>query len=78
MKVEIITKKGNYNKSVKGGKEYMGVSYFGKSYGGGSPCDNPKEVEEAIKHAIKVIKSNGDIPIVNKTKQTQLFTGNYT
>ena len=77
MKVNIKIENGNYCKSVKNGKEFTSVSYDGKSYGGASPCDTPEEIERAITHAIKTIENEGDIPIVNRTKQIQLFGGNY-
>ena len=72
MKVNITLEKGNYRNSVKGGKEYTSVSYYGKSYGGTSPCDTPEEIERAIKHAINTIEREGDVPFVLRCEQTSL------
>lgn len=63
-KVIVKIKKGKYSPSVKNGAEYISVGFSAKSYGAGSPCDNEKEMHEAIKHQSDWITKEGDIPIV--------------
>ena len=73
--VKIVIKKSKYHSSHKGGCDYASVSYSGKTYGGGSPCDNQYEIESAISKAEYTIRSNGDIPILcdERIEQITLF-----
>ncbi len=66
-KVIITVEKGRYDPSVKGGCKYTSVGFSASSYGMGSPCDTPEEVESAIRHAKEWIRKEGDIPVVDNT-----------
>lgn len=66
-KVKIIISKGNYADSL-GGKEYISVKYDARRYGGASPCDNETEIRDAIKHAKQTIKNEGDIHLIEDTR----------
>jgi len=59
-KIIIRITKSNYSDGVYNGREYTSVSYSGRTYGGGSPCDTEEEVLRSIKSAEETIKSNGD------------------
>lgn len=63
-KIIIHIDKGRYAPSCKNGAEYTDVHFQASRYGGGSPCDNPIEVEDAIQHFKEWIEREGDIPIV--------------
>jgi len=74
MKVEIKITKGNYVKSVKGGVEFTSVNYSGKTYGGSSPCDNPDEINRAIKWARERIIEEGDKPVLVDERERAKLT----
>ena len=71
-KVEIKIEERGYN----GGVKYTSVGYSGRTYGGGSPCDNDDEIRSSIEHAEKTIKSNGDTPVINWGTVKPLSTKN--
>jgi len=75
-KVEIEITESHYAKSHKNGVLHTGVTYWGRKYGGSSPCDNDEEVRSSIEHAEEVIKEEGDIPIVNWGKVKPIPTKN--
>jgi len=56
-------------------KNYIGVGFFGKNYGAGTPCKTEKEIEEAIKHQKGWIVRERDIPFIRdlRVKQKNLF-----
>jgi hypothetical protein len=69
MKVEIIIEEGrNYCKSHKDGAAFTSVNYFGKKYGGASPCDTEEQIKSCVESAKEWIRSEGDIPIVVDTR----------
>ena len=64
-RVEIIISEGHhYVQSVKNGRAFTSVGYSASLYGGGCPCDNEKEINNAIKNAKETIINEGDIPVV--------------
>jgi len=69
-RVEIVLSDGYY---TTGGR-FTGVDYFGSNYGGGCPCNNQKEINSAIDHAKKIIRDNGDIPIVVDKRESSKLT----
>ena len=70
-KVFVVISHGQYVDSVKNGASYVSVGYSGRTYGGGSPCDDETEIQSAIKHAVKVIVDHGDNPIVSDQRVAQ-------
>jgi hypothetical protein len=65
MKVEIRISEGHtYTCYDKLGKPFVAVDYFGRNYGGGSPCDTEEDVNFAVKCAKTTIKREGDVPVV--------------
>ncbi len=73
-KVEItITEGHNYTENVKGGAPYTSVGFEANRYGYGSPCDNERQIQSAIRHAKEWIRKEGDIPVVvDKRAKAQL------
>lgn len=60
MRVLIKLKKETYSDGYRPGVQYTSVSYQGKNYCGGSPCDNEHELQRAIQHAKNTITYHGD------------------
>ena len=72
--VDLEGNKLRYDESVKGGMEHLSVGFSASHYGSGSPCDNEKEVSQAVKHCKEWIIREGDIPfIVDKRKKATLL-----
>ncbi len=74
-KVEIIIEEGHtYNYKDRLGQPFTSVSYMGKNYGGGSPCNNEEEIKTAVKYAKKTIVEAGDKPIVVDKREKAKLT----
>ena len=64
-KITITITKENYDISHKKGAEFTSVSFQASTYGKTSPCNNQKEVEDAIRHCKEWIVEEGDIPVID-------------
>ena len=60
----------HYSPSVKDGREFISVNCMGSTYGAGHPCDNEDEVKFTIESGKKMVRENGDIPVVEDNRLT--------
>lgn len=70
-KVIIKVESGHrYSSTTKDGMEFTSVNCMGATYGAGHPCDNEDEVQSAVKRCKKMVRENGDIPMVEDNRMT--------